>query len=238
MRFDTNQHPFYCGIALHARTMYVCILSQDGEVVLHRNMPAHPDALLKAIVPDQDGIVIAVACIFPWYWLADLGAHEGLPVVLGHALSMNAMHGGKATNDTSDSQKITVLLRGGMLPQASVSPAEMRATRAFRRRRLPLTRQRAALLAHIQNTHSQYNRPEIGTTLAYKGRRDGVAERFLEPAVQQRVEIDLALRDHDDPLLRDVALPIVQTAKQHHAQALSRRPSVPGLGKSVRVVWL
>jgi hypothetical protein len=33
MRFYTNQHPFYCGIDLHARSMYVCILSHDGEIL-------------------------------------------------------------------------------------------------------------------------------------------------------------------------------------------------------------
>ena len=54
MRLYTKQHQFYCGIDLHARTMYVCILSQDGEVVLHRNMAARPDALLKAIAPYRD----------------------------------------------------------------------------------------------------------------------------------------------------------------------------------------
>ena len=51
MRFYTKQHQFYCGIDLHARTMYVCILSQGGEVRLHRHIPARPDALLKAIAP-------------------------------------------------------------------------------------------------------------------------------------------------------------------------------------------
>ena len=30
MRFYTTQHPFYCGIDRHARTMYVCILDQNG----------------------------------------------------------------------------------------------------------------------------------------------------------------------------------------------------------------
>src|SRR4030095_15509069 len=140
MRFYTQQHPFYCGIDLHARTMDVCILSQDGEVVLHRNMPARPDALLQAIAPYRAGMVIAVAWLLPWYGLADLGAHAGLPFVLGHALSMQAMHGGQATNDTSDSQPIAVLLRGGLLPQASVSPAEMRAPRGRLLRRSTLTR--------------------------------------------------------------------------------------------------
>src|SRR5215217_4473043 len=121
MRFYTNQHPFYCGIDLHARTMYVWLLSQDGEVVLHRNMQASPAALRKAMAPYRDGRVIAVACIFPWYWLADLGAQEGLPFVLGHALSMQAIHGGKAKNDQIDSQKIAVLLRGGLRPGLRLS---------------------------------------------------------------------------------------------------------------------
>jgi transposase len=214
----------------------VCILSQDGEVVLHRNMQASPDALLKAIAPYRDDIVIAVECLFPWYGRADRCAQEGLPFVLGHALSRKAIHGGTAKNDTIDSQKIAVLLRGGMLPQAAVSPAERRATRDLLRRRLPLTRKRAALLAHIQNTNSQDNLPEIGKKLAYKGNRDGVAERFLAPAVQKSVEVDLALLDHSDRLRSDVELTIGQTAKQHNAQALSRRQSVPGIGKILRVV--
>jgi hypothetical protein len=44
IRFYTQQHQFYCGIDLHARTMYVCILNADGEIMLHRNMKASPDA--------------------------------------------------------------------------------------------------------------------------------------------------------------------------------------------------
>ena len=238
MRCYTKQHPFYCGIDLHARTMYVCILRQDGEVGLHRNMQARPDALLKAIAPYRDDSVVAVECIFTWYGLADLGAQEGLPFVLGHALYMKAIHGGKAKNDTIDSQNIAVLLRGGMLPQASVYPAEMRAPRDLLRRRLHLTRKRAELLAHIQNTNSQYTLSEIGKKLAYKANRDGVAERFPDPAVQKSVEVDLALIAHDDRLLSDVELTIVQTAKQHNAQTLYRRPSGPGIGKILSLVLL
>ena len=51
MRFYTNPHPFYCGIDLHARSMYVCILSHDGEICLHRNMKAAPEPFLKAVAP-------------------------------------------------------------------------------------------------------------------------------------------------------------------------------------------
>ena len=60
MRFDTQQPPCYCGIALHARTMDVCILDQAGETLLHRNMTATPEALLKAIAPYREQIVLAI----------------------------------------------------------------------------------------------------------------------------------------------------------------------------------
>ena len=99
MRFYTQQHPFYCGIDLHARTMYLCILDQAGETLLHRNMTATPEALLTAIAPSREQIVLAAACMLTWYWLADLCAEHGIPFVLGHALYMKAIHGGKAKND-------------------------------------------------------------------------------------------------------------------------------------------
>ena len=30
MNFYTQQHKYYCGIDLHAKTMYLCILNQEG----------------------------------------------------------------------------------------------------------------------------------------------------------------------------------------------------------------
>jgi transposase len=238
MRFYTKQHQFYCGIDLHARTMYLCIVNRDGEILLHRNMPAGPDPFLKAITPYREDLVVCVECIFTWYWLADLCAREAIPFVLGHALYMKAIHGGKAKNDKIDAQKIAVLLRGGMLPQAYVYPAAMRATRDLLRRRIHLMRKRAELLAHVQNTNSQYNLPEIGKKIAYKANRDGVAERFPDPAVQKSIEVDLALIGHYDDLLRDVELSILKAAKQDDANTLYLLRTVPGIGEILSLVLL
>jgi transposase len=238
MRFYTKQHKFYGGIDLHARTMYLCILNQNGEIVLHRNMRAAPEPFLQAIAPYREDLVVCVECIFTWYWLADLCTQEGIPFVLGHALYMKAIHGGKAKNDKIDAQKIAVLLRGGMLPQAYVYPADMRATRDLLRRRLHLVRHRAELLTHVQQTNSQYNLPEIGKKIAYKANRDGVAERFPDPAVQKSIEVDLALIGYYDTLLRDLELAIVTTAKQHDANTLYLLQTVPGIGKILSLVLL
>ena len=42
--------------------MYLCILDQDGTVLLHKNIHAQPDPFLKAIEPYRDDIVVAVEC--------------------------------------------------------------------------------------------------------------------------------------------------------------------------------
>jgi transposase len=117
-RFYTRPHHVYGGIDLHARSMYVCILNRDGEIVVHRNMKASPDALRQVIAPSRDDLVVAVECLFTWYWLADLCAQEGMPFVLGHALYMQAIHGGQAKHDTLEAHTIAGLLRGGMRPHA------------------------------------------------------------------------------------------------------------------------
>src|SRR5229473_5318507 len=238
MRFYTQQHPFYCGIDLHARTMSLCILDQAGETLLHRNMPATPEALRKAIAPYRGQIVLAAACLFTWYWLADLCAEHAIPFVLGHALSMKAIHGGKAKNDKLDAQKIAVLLRGGMLPQAYVYPAERRATRALLRRRCPLMRKRAELLAHRQNTNSQYHLPEIGKKVAYKANRAGVEAHFPDPRVRKTIEVDVALINPYDQLLGEVELSSTRTAKAPDVQTFSRLQSVPGIGQILALLRL
>ncbi len=118
MRFYTGQHEYYCGIDLHARTLYACVLDAEGEICLHKRLRCDGEALLRALEPYRSDLVVGSECIFCWYWLADLCAREQIEFVLGHALYMKAIHGGKAKNDKIDSHKTAVLLRGGAFPIA------------------------------------------------------------------------------------------------------------------------
>ena len=215
MRFYNRQHRYYCGIDLHVKMMYLCILDAAGQVLVHRNVKATPEAFLEAIAAYREDLVVAAECMFTWYWLADLCAAEGIAFVLGHALAMKAIHGGKAKNDKIDSHKIAVLLRGGLLPQAYVYPAAMRSTRDLLRRRLHLVRKRGQLLAHIQNTRAQYNLPAFARRLAYPANRAGVPEHLADPSVRKSIEVDLALLDQYDALISDLELTIVREAKGH-----------------------
>ncbi|HKB36015.1 MAG TPA: IS110 family transposase [Gemmataceae bacterium] len=240
MRFYNQRHRFYCGVDLHARTLAVCILDADGTAVFHDSVGATPAAFLQAVRPFRDGLVVACECMFAWYWLADLCHDEGIPFVLGHALYMKAIHGGKAKTDKIDAKKIAVLLRGGMLPQAYVYPKGMRETRDLLRRRTYLVRRRAEALAHLVNTNSQYNHPPLAKKLTYAANRAelDLPARFTDPSVKRNVGVDLALIDAYDAQIGDLELYLSRAAKVDDAQAFARLRSIPGVGKVLGLVML
>jgi transposase len=238
MKFYNQQHKYYCGIDLHARKMYVCILDQKGEVLVHKNIHAKPEPFLKVIQPYREDIAVAVECIFTWYWIADFCVKERLAFVLGHALYMKAIHGGKTKNDKIDSHKIAVLLKGGMLPMAYVYPAQMRSTRDLLRRRMFFTRKRAELLAHIQMTNTQYNLPPFEKRIDRKSNRKEIENRFHDKSVQKTIEADLAMLDAYDKTINDLELHIKRKAKIHDMQAYHRLQSVPGIGEILGLVLL
>lgn len=238
MRFYTGTHQHYCGIDLHARTMYVCVLDSAGTVVLHRNIPCDPARFLRLVEPYREDLVVGVECIFTWYWLADLCAREGITFVLGHALYMKAIHGGKGKSDRIDSEKIARLLAGGMLAQAYVYPPRMRATRDLLRRRTKLVRQRAHLLAHVQNTHHQYNLPAPGSKLAYRANRVGVADAFVDPSARRSVALDLDLIEDLAERIRELEGFLVEQAKGHEPHGFHLLRSIPGVGKVLAMTIL
>jgi transposase len=129
--------------------MYLCILDQEGNKLLHRNVRAKPHDFLSAVEEFRDDLVVGAECMFTWYWLADLCRNEKIRFILGHALYMKAIHGGKKKDDKLDSEKIARLMRGRTFPLSYVYPSEMRATRDLVRRRMYLVRRRSELLAHV-----------------------------------------------------------------------------------------
>jgi transposase len=240
MRFYTNQHRFYCGIDLHARTMHVCILAQDGNVVLDRNLPCDFPSLLQAIAPYRDGIVIGVECMFGWYWLADRCAEHDIPFVVGHALYMKLIHGAKAKNDRIDAFKIAHLLKGGNFPLSYTYPKGMRETRDLLRRRMYLVHKRAELITHLEILNAQNNLPPFGKKLAYAANRAElkIPQRFDDPSVKMSATLDLDLIDKLDGLIAKVELHLTRTAKVDDLQTYHRLRTIPGVGPILALVLL
>jgi transposase len=232
-------HRFYCGVDLHARSMFTHVLDHKGKTVFEKDLPADPEEFLHAIKPYRKNVVVGCECMFAWYWLADLCEVEKIPFVLGHALAMKHIHGGKAKSDKIDAGKLANLLRGGLFPLAYVYPRAKRQTRDLLRRRSFFVRQRSQLIAHIVNTNSQFNLPPLTKKLTYAANRsEAIAQRFTDPSTRLMIQSDLALIDNYDEQIQTIETHLIRTAKVDDAVTFGFLRTIPGIGPILGLILL
>ncbi|MCA9064744.1 MAG: IS110 family transposase [Planctomycetaceae bacterium] len=240
MRFYNQAHEFYCGIDLHAKTMHVCVVDHGGKKHVHRNFDTkEPDIFLEVLAPYRKrNLILGCESTFNWYWLADLCAAENLPFLLGHALYLKAIHGGKTKTDRIDSEKLAMLLRGGNFPTSYVYPAGMRDTRDLLRRRIGIVRRRSATIVHLQMVNHQQNHPPFPKSISYKANRASVAERFEGVSLRRMVQLDLDLLNFYDQQIQQLDLFLEQTAKVDDPDTFYRLQSIPGVGRILAMTML
>jgi transposase len=221
---------FYAGVDLHARALFLVILDGDGQVRFARNLPADPDAFLRAVAPFRDGLFVACECMHCWYWLADTCREHHINFVLGHAYSMKAVHGYKTKCDRKDAEAIARLLKGGNFPPAYAYPRERRGLRDLLRARLRLVRQRAHLYGHVHTARRQANLPPVSSDVKYKSKRAALTADVTDPFVRRRVETDLALLEPLDTTIRRLEAEIEAAAQEHYPTELAVLQSTPGVG--------
>jgi transposase len=159
--------------------------------------------------------------------------------VLGHALAMKHIHGGKAKSDKIDAAKLAGMLRGGMFPMAYVYPRAKRQTRDLLRRRSFFVRQRAQLIAHIVNTNSQFNLPPLPKKLSYAANRSAaLAERFADPSTRLMIASDLALIDDYDTQISALELHLNQSARIDDPVTFGFLKTIPGIGPILGLILL
>lgn len=236
MRFYTNSHKYSCGIDLHTKMMYICILDSDANILIHKNIPTNGKLFLKLIEPYREDIVVGVECMFAWYWLADLCAEEGIEFILGHALYMRCIHGGKAKNDKIDSEKIARIIHGRNFPLAYAYPAKLRPIRDLMRRRSHLVHIKSEILSHITITNYQYNLTPLEKNIVHKSNRDGIPDHFQNLSVRLNVETDIAVVDALHAQITQLENYIMKHARNYDARMLYRLRTVPGIGKVLALI--
>ncbi|MCK4422777.1 MAG: IS110 family transposase [Candidatus Omnitrophica bacterium] len=239
MNFYNPNTLFYCGIDLHARTIYICIMNKDRKILVHRQITNNAtDLFLKILQPYKHDLVIGAESTFAWYWLADFCADNNIKFILGHALYMKAIHGGKAKNDRIDSKKIALLIQGGMFPLAYVYPKAKRALRDLLRRRLHFVRLRGELFAHLQTINYQNNNPHLPRLGNNKSIRKDVPDLFENEATRKTVEADLDLIKYYDEFIPKLEWHILSKTKQLYQKELAILSSARGMGKIIALTIL
>ncbi len=240
MKYYTSTTQFNCGIDLHARQMYVCLMDRDGKKLVHTNIRNNDFAyFLKLVAPYRHDLTVCAECMFGWYWLADACQAAGLTFVLAHALYLKAIHGGKNKNDRIDSEKIAHLLRTNLIPPAYVYSADKRPLRALLRQRLFYVWSRNELLARIQSHQLAHNRPPIRQT---RPNRDPWEERLLaqedNPIRQLALQNDLALIRHYDTQITALEEQLQRLTKATAWRDYTLLQTVPGIGEHLGLTIL
>jgi transposase len=233
MKYYTSTTEFNCGIDLHARQMYVCLMDRQGKKLVHTNVKDNDfKFFLKLIEPYRHNLTVCCECMFGWYWLADACQQAGLTFVLAHALYVRAIHGGKSKNDRIDSEKLAHLLRSNLIPPAYVYPSEKRPLRALLRQRIFYVWRRSELLARIHSHQLAHNRIAAKQS---RRTRDLWQEQLLaaedHPLRQLALQNDLAMIGHFDKQIFALEEQLHRQTKTAAARDYALLQSVPGIGQ-------
>lgn len=240
MKYYTSTTEYNCGIDLHARQMYVCVMDSKGKKLVHTNVKNNDFAFfLKLIAPYRHDITVCCECMFGWYWLADACIEANLNFVLAHALYLRLIHGGKNKNDRVDSEKLAHLLRANLITPSYVYPSEKRPLRALLRQRIYFVWARAELLARIQSHQLAHNRPPIKQT---RVNRDPWLEQLLaaedHPLRQIAIKNDMAMIAHFDKQITNLDAELERQTKKAASRDFFLLRSIPGIGPSLGLTIL
>src|SRR5512133_223382 len=240
MKYYTSTTEFNCGIDLHARQMYVCVMDRQGKKLVHTNVKNNDfEFFLKLVQPYRHDLTVCCECMFGWYWLADACQAANLTFVLAHALYLKAIHGGKNKNDRIDSEKLAHLLRSNLIPPSYVYPADKRPLRALLRQRTYFVWSRSELLARIHSHQLAHNRVPPKQTRRV---RDPWEEALLKaedhPLRKIALQNELAMVKHFDHQIFQLEEELQRLTKQVACREYALLKTVPGIGESLGLTIL
>jgi transposase len=233
MKYYKSETEFNCGIDLHGREMYMCLMDREGNKLVHTNIKGNDfNFFLKKVAPYRHSLTVCCECTFNWYWLADACENAGMIFVLAHALYMKAIHGGKNKNDRIDSEKIAHLLRSNLVPPAYVYPAEKRPVRALMRQRMSYVWKRAELITHVTMNQLAEGKEPVRHTPVDRGPWE---ERLMlaydkNPAHQLSAKADIHMIKAYDVMIDKLETELLRITKRDAWRDFTIIQSVPGIG--------
>ena len=101
MKYYTTTTEYNCGIDLHTRQMYICVMNRAGEVLVHRNIRDNDfEFFLKLVEPYRHDLTVTCESCFVCFWLADAFEDARINFVLAHAYYVKSIAANKHKNDT------------------------------------------------------------------------------------------------------------------------------------------
>src|SRR4029077_13961894 len=130
------------GMDLHRRRSVLVRMSMDGRKLETVRIENSPRELYGVLARCGQHPLVVPEATYGWYWAADVLAAAGAEGRLAHPLGVKAFSYRRVKNDERDAADLADLLRAGLLPEAWIAPAGVRALREVVRYRHKLVQQR------------------------------------------------------------------------------------------------
>jgi transposase len=123
------------GLDLHRHRTVMVRMTPAGERLEVARFASDAAVLRDQIAKAGPAPEVVLEATYGWYWAADALATAGAAVHLAHPLGVKAFAYRRVKNDVRDATDLADLLRMGRLPEAWISPPEVRARRELVRHR-------------------------------------------------------------------------------------------------------
>jgi len=117
-----------------------------------------PKALVAECRKAGRGVPVAIEATYGWYWAVDALLAAGFEVHLAHPLGLKALRKRKRVKtDPRDAYELANLLRLGSLPEAYISPPDLRELRELVRHRRQLVKLSTSVKAGMRALLAKHN---------------------------------------------------------------------------------
>ncbi|MEJ2616639.1 MAG: IS110 family transposase [Ignavibacteriaceae bacterium] len=230
---------YCCGVDLHDKNMYLCVMKRDGEILQHRRIKNNFEVFKGSVKKYISDMAVGVESTHNYYWFYDACRKEGIPFYLGHAYYLRAIRGKKKKDDKIDSKTLGDLMRTNFFPIGYPYPAEKRAARDLLRRRCKLVQLRTGLYNHIHLIHSQQGVIDLELSdLKSKEDRKVLLGNFREEEIKLTLQSDLNMIDHLDKEIKQIEQRLKEKVKSDDKQLYKLLLSYPGIGEIISMIIL
>jgi transposase len=126
------------GMDLHRHRSVLVRMSEDGRKLGTVRVSNSPAALRAELAKAGENPRVVLEATYGWYWAADTLQAAGAEVHLAHPLGVKAYGYQRVKTDAKDATNLADLLRMGRLPEAWITPPQIRDLRELTRYRQKL----------------------------------------------------------------------------------------------------
>jgi transposase len=141
----------FVGVDLHLHRSVIARIDEHGQQLGWVRIDNDPKALVAECRKAGRGAQVAIEATYGWYWAVDALLAAKFDVHLAHPYGMRAMRKRKRVKtDSRDAYELAGLLRLGSLPEAYISPPDLRDLRELVRHRQQLVKLQTSVKAGVR----------------------------------------------------------------------------------------